>query len=166
MKSALGKGKQSRAALRRPMSNGPERTSADLAAGEGEGSSRPLRSYRELKVWTRAMDLAVLVYELARRMPKEEQYRVTSQMLRAAASVPANIAEGYQRGSRRDYANFVSIARGSLAELETFLILAGRADLIATDAATPALELAEELSRMLRSLRQNLISPKGTADSA
>ena len=67
------------------------------------------------------MDLAEIVYELSKLMPKEERYRMTSQMLRSAASVPANIAEGYQRATRKDYAHFISIARGSLAETEPSL---------------------------------------------
>ena len=62
------------------------------------------------------MDLATLVYALAPSMPKTEQFGMTSQMLRAVASVPANIAEGYQRGTRKDYARFIAISRGSLAE--------------------------------------------------
>jgi four helix bundle protein len=70
------------------------------------------------------MALAAEAYRLARLLPKEEQYRLTGQILRAAASVPANIAEGHARGTRKDYAHFVSIARGSLAETETFLQLA------------------------------------------
>jgi len=115
-----------------------------------------VRSYRDLKVWAKAMELAELVYAVAKQMPSDEQYRMTSQMLRSAASVPANIAEGYQRGTRRDYANFISIARGSLAETETFLLLASRAGLLPNGAATGALELADELSRMLRALRQKL----------
>ncbi len=84
------------------------------------------RGYVDLQVWTKAMDLAALVYRLGKSMPKTELYGMTSQMQRAAASVPANIAEGYQRGSRKDYARFVSIARGSLAETEIFLLLAAR----------------------------------------
>lgn len=115
-----------------------------------------IRSYRDLKVWAKAMELAEQVYRLAKLMPRDEQYRMTSQMLRSAASVPANIAEGYQRGSRRDYANFISIARGSLAETETFLLLASRTGLLPGGAAAGALEQADELSRMLRSLRQKL----------
>jgi four helix bundle protein len=80
-----------------------------------------ITSYRDLQVWQRAMELATAVYQLAKFMPNREEYRLTGQMLRAAASVPANIAEGHMRGTRKDYANFVNIARGSLAELETFL---------------------------------------------
>jgi four helix bundle protein len=115
--------------------------------------------YRELKVWSKAMDLAALVYELSRRMPKEEQYRITAQMLRSAASVPANIAEGHQRGTRRDFAHFISIARGSLAETETFLLLAGRVGLLPPNATGPALSLADELSRMLFAMRRSLSAP-------
>ena len=103
------------------------------------------------------MDLAERVYGLAKLMPTDERYRITSQMLRSAASVPANIAEGYQRATRRDYAHFVSIARGSLAETETFLLLASRTGLLAPDAVQPALDLADELSRMLFRLRQKLL---------
>ena len=76
------------------------------------------------------MDLATECYRLARLMPKAEEFRVTSQSLRATASVPANIAEGWMRGSRKDYARFVSIARGSLAEVETFMQLAQRVGLL------------------------------------
>lgn len=65
------------------------------------------------------MALADAVYALSRQLPKEEQYRLTSQLIRAAISVPANLAEGYMRGTRKDYAHFVSIARGSCAEVET-----------------------------------------------
>ena len=81
------------------------------------------------------MQLAKEVYRLAKLMPKAEEYRLTGQMLRAAASVPANIAEGNCRGTRKDYAHFVSIARGSLAETETFLLLATSVGLGAAAAA-------------------------------
>ena len=117
-----------------------------------------VRSYRDLKVWSKGMAFAELVYAIARKMPREERYGMTSQMLRAAASVPANIAEGYQRGTRRDYANFVSVARGSLAETETHLLLATRVGLLSADMLAPALELADELGRMLRTLRTKLVS--------
>jgi four helix bundle protein len=117
-----------------------------------------VRGYRDLKVWQKAMDLAEDVYRLSRQLPREEQYRLTSQLLRAVASVPANIAEGYQRGTRKDYAHFIAIARGSLAETETFIMLAGRAGFIPDAKAKTILDQADEVSRMLYSLRQRLAS--------
>jgi four helix bundle protein len=79
-----------------------------------------MKGYEDLTVRHKAMDLAAMIYALGPRMPKNEQFGMTSQMQRAASSIPANIAEGYQRGTRKDYARFVAIARGSLAETETF----------------------------------------------
>jgi four helix bundle protein len=115
-----------------------------------------IESHRDLKVWQKGMDLAEEAYRLARLIPKAEEYRLTSQLLRAAASVPANIAEGHARGTRKDYANFVNIARGSLAETETFLLLAVRAGLLKEEQAETALSLTHELGRMLTVLRQRL----------
>ncbi len=117
------------------------------------------RGYRDLKVWEKAMNFAEAVYEVSRRMPREERFGMTSQMVRAAASVPANIAEGYQRSTRKDFAHFVSIARGSLAECETFLMLAVRTRLLTESAAGDALQQADEVSRMLTRLRQRLSQP-------
>src|SRR5262245_35763305 len=75
-----------------------------------------VESHRDLIVWQKGRELAVEAYRLAKLMPKAEEYRLTNQVLRAAASVPANIAEGHVRGTRNDYAQFVSIARESLAD--------------------------------------------------
>ena len=83
-----------------------------------------IESHRDLIVRQKSMRLAADIYGLAKKMPKAEEYRLTSQMLRSAASVPAKIAEGHSRGPRKEFANFVSIARGSLAETETFVMLA------------------------------------------
>ena len=105
------------------------------------------------------MDLALEVYALARVLPKEEQHRLTAQLIKAAISVPANIAEGYKRGTRKDYANFISIARGSCAEVETFLLLAEGAGLAHPDRLSRALVLADEVSRMLTRLRVRLMQP-------
>ncbi len=115
-----------------------------------------VRSYRDLVVWQKGMELAEEAYKLAKLMPRNEEYRLTSQLLRAAVSVPANIAEGNSRGTRRDYAHFISIARGSVAEVETFLQLAVRCDLVKPDHVQAALSLADELGRMLNVLRQRL----------
>jgi four helix bundle protein len=102
------------------------------------------------------MALAANVYRLTREMPRQEEYRLSAQMIRAAASVPANIAEGYARSTRKDYANFVSIARGSLAELETFLQLASDLSLVPGDRCKTVMLDAEEIGRMLTSLRSKL----------
>ena len=120
--------------------------------------SATINSYRELDVWQKGMDFATEVYRLTKLMPRTEEYRLISQVLRAAASVPANIAEGNARGSRREYAQHISIARGSLAEAETFLNLAVRAGLVGGDEATRALALADQLGRQLNILRQRLAS--------
>jgi four helix bundle protein len=107
------------------------------------------------------MDFAAEVYRLTKFMPKSEEYRLVGQILRAAASVPANVAEGNARGSRKEYAQHVSIARGSLAEAETFLLLAVRAGLLPSEQATAALALADQLGRQLNVLRQGLTGASG-----
>lgn len=115
-----------------------------------------IQSYRDLVVWQKSMTLTVEIYRLAKQFPREEQYRLTSQLLRAAASVPANIAEGHARGTRKDYAKFISIARGSTAEVETFLVLAVRVGLLSEDEVGDAVALSEEVSKMLLSLHARL----------
>ena len=113
-------------------------------------------SHRDLVVWQKSMLLAKEVYGLAKRLPKAEEYRLTSQILRSAASVPANIAEGHARGTRKDYARHVSIARGSLAETETFLLLIVSVELLTETDAAVARSLCEEVSKMLTSLLARL----------
>jgi four helix bundle protein len=81
-------------------------------------------SYKELIVWQKATDLAVLIYELTDKFPREEIYGLTSQMRRAAVSIPSNIAEGRFRSTRKDYTQFLRIAYGSGAELETQIEIA------------------------------------------
>lgn len=115
-----------------------------------------MKGYRDLVVWQKGMVLAEQVYALAKLMPREEQYRMTSQVLRSVASVPANLAEGYQRGTRKDYAHFVSIAQGSLAETQTYLELASRVGLLSAESMQAALDSADEVSRMLYALRKRL----------
>ena len=102
------------------------------------------------------MRLATETYQLARFLPKEEEYRLTSQLLRAVASVPANIAEGHARGTRGDYARFVSISRGSLAETETILLLLVNVELMTNERAQPALALCADIGRMLNGLLSRL----------
>jgi len=125
-----------------------------------------LKSHKELVVWAKAMDLAEAIYCLAETMPKKEEYRLTSQLTRAAVSIPANIAEGNARASRKDYAHFISIARGSAAEVETLLLLAMRANLAPEKAVSPLLMLLEEVSRMLNSLRARLAAEPSPRSSS
>jgi len=96
-----------------------------------------LQSYRDLEVWQVAMDLVEATYILTRQYPKEERYGLTSQTQRAAVSVPANISEGYGRTHRGDYKRFLSIARGSLCELETHFTIAVRLGYIPREIMLP-----------------------------
>jgi four helix bundle protein len=116
-------------------------------------------SYRDLSVWQKAMRLATEAYRLTKVLPRSEQYRLTSQLLRAAASVPANIAEGHARGTRKDYAHFISIARGSLAETETLLLLLIEVELVTNERVQPVLALCDEIGRMLNRLHTRLAAP-------
>lgn len=102
------------------------------------------------------MDLTVLVYQLSEKFPSKEAYRLVTQMTRSAASVPANIAEGHARSSKRDFSHFLSIAKGSLMETETFLMLAIRLKYLLQTDAQPALSLVTEISKMLTVLRARL----------
>ncbi len=105
------------------------------------------------------MELARDVYALARVMPKQEEYRLTGQMIRAAVSIAANIAEGHARATRKDYAHFVSIARGSAAELETLVLLARDAALAPEGATDAILETTERVAKMLSRLHARLREP-------
>jgi four helix bundle protein len=115
-----------------------------------------LADYKQLEVWAKSMDLAEAVYEAVKQMPKQEEYRLTSQMIRAAISIPANIAEGHTRASRKDYAHFVNIARASTAELETLCLLAQRTNLLESTTTKPLIAIADEVSRMLNRLHARL----------
>ncbi len=89
-----------------------------------------VQSHRDLIVWQKAMDATVQIYKLAARFPRQETYGLVSQLTRASASVAANIAEGHARGTSRDFAHFVAIAKGSLMETETYLVLAHRLEFL------------------------------------
>jgi four helix bundle protein len=119
-----------------------------------------IKSHRDLVVWRKSMTLAATAYRLTQKFPTAERYRITDQLLRAAASVPANIAEGHGRGTRKDYAHFVAIARGSLAETETFLILAVDVGLVTQIEIKPAADLVDEIERMINALLTRLREPK------
>ena len=115
-----------------------------------------IRSYRDLRVWQAGMDLAEACYVLTKRFPKDELFGMTAQIRRAAASVPANIAEGYGRNSRREYAQFLRIAQGSLKELETHLMLSNRVGLLSPPETNNTLEVTDRLGKMLHRLIRSL----------
>lgn len=98
------------------------------------------------------MQLAREVYRVGARMPKTERYNLTDQMQRAVTSIPSNIAEGYARGSRKEYCRFVKIARGSAAEVETQLLLAMSLEMVSREDVLRALDLVAETRRMLHGL--------------
>jgi four helix bundle protein len=118
------------------------------------------KSHRELVVWQKALRMAVAVYRITAVLPREETFALRSQMTRAAASVPANIAEGYGRGSRREYARFVSIAKGSAAEVDTFLVLGQELGYFTAPQIEPIASQLNEIERMLAVLRMRLIHGK------
>ncbi len=116
--------------------------------------------FKDLDVWKVAMTLAQESYLFTARFPKEEMYGMTSQIRRAAVSIPANIAEGYGRDQTGSFVQFLRIAQGSARELETHLILAERLHLGEQQAVAPLQELCERVSKMLRSLIRSLEARK------
>jgi four helix bundle protein len=122
-----------------------------------------IQSHRDLIVWQKAMDLVVEIYRHADKFPKTETYRLVSQITRAVASVPANIAEGHARSSPKEFAQFLSIAKGSLMETETFTMLAIRLGYLTNEDAAGTLGLITEISKMLTALRMR-IKEKGERD--
>lgn len=108
--------------------------------------------YRELIVWNKAMDLTTEVYKIVGALPKEEQYALSSQIRRAAISVPSNIAEGAGRRSRRDFCHFLKIANGSLNELETQLILCCRLGYVNETFIASAMSISAEVGKMVNAM--------------
>ncbi len=114
--------------------------------------------FKKLQVWQIGMDLAKEIYQLSKLFPKEELYGLTSQIRRASVSIPSNIAEGSQRKSNKEFANFILIAKGSLAELETQIILAKELNYLDEETLENILEQLDKLNRMLFSFRRKLTS--------
>ena len=118
-----------------------------------------VKSYRDLLVWQKAILAAKMVYWLVKRLPREELFALSSQMRRAAISIPSNIAEGHARNSTKEFLQFLSIAKGSKAELETQLILCVEINYLSPDDIAPIMALLEEIGRMINSLIASL-TPK------
>ena|SRR5216110_1086115 len=128
--------------------------------------SGPVRGYRDLIVWQDSMDLVVSIYRITATFPKEERYSLVSQLQRAAVSVPSNIAEGHGRSRTGDYLRHLSVAVGSLSEVETQIQIARRLEYIAEDDQSRLLDSCNAIAKMLggliRSLRRRLESRAGS----
>jgi len=108
-----------------------------------------MQGYQELQIWQRSRQLVSVIYSLAKQFPPNEQYGLVSQIQRCVISVPSNIAEGWSRNSTKEFVNFLYTARGSLAELETQLLLATDLGYIQTSDLTPVLEEIVQINKML-----------------
>nr|CBX27985.1 hypothetical protein N47_G33090 [uncultured Desulfobacterium sp.] len=117
-----------------------------------------LKSYQDLEVWKKSIVLAEMIYRLSAHFPKEEKFGLTSQIRRASISVPANIAEGAERNGTGEFLQFLGIASGSLAEVETFLFLAERLGMVTKDQISQSLTQAADVGRMINGLKRSLRS--------
>lgn len=124
----------------------------------GERNAGEVKSYRDLRVWQEAMNLVETIYALTRALPASEKFGLVSQMNRAAVSVPANIAEGHGSRHRGVYLNHLSISRGSLTELETYLILTVRLGLLQESQVGQAQARCGSVGRLLGALIRALRS--------
>jgi len=122
------------------------------------------KSYKDLLVWQRAIQMTLAIYKLSATFPREEVYGLTSQVRRAAVSVASNIAEGYGRGTRGEYKQFLGMARGSICEVQTQLFIVQELGYGSATLQANALNLSEQVSKMLYSILNKLGQPKAVAD--
>lgn len=126
-----------------------------MASGNPEWNSG-VKTYKELGVWRKAVDLTTEVYRATRCFPDEEKFGLTSQIRRAAVSIPANIAEGWGRGTTREYLRFLLISRASLMELETHGTISTRLGYLSEEEFAGLTTRMDEVGRMLNGLTQKL----------
>lgn len=119
--------------------------------------AKTIRSYRDLDIWKKGIKLSLEIYSLTSSFPDLERFGLTSQLRRAATSVPANIAEGYGRETGKNYIQFIKIARGSLYELDTYITISLGLKYISRDQYNKLRMKTEELSKMINSLLKMLI---------
>lgn len=140
---------------------GGEEKMAELERGSDKKEktgqrNQKFRGYRDLEVWQKAMDVVVECYQTTRKFPKTEAFGLSSQLQRAAVSVPANIAEGRARKYTKEFLKHLSIAYGSLAELETHIQIAERLGYIESDQTKHLLGATSTVGRMINGLRNSL----------
>ena len=115
-----------------------------------------VKSYRELIIWQKSMDLVTMIYKFTASYPREEMFGLTSQLRRAAVSIPANISEGQARNTSGEFRQFLGIAYGSLAELETLTILSNNLNYLTTKNAEILLKNCSEIGKMINGLLKTL----------
>jgi four helix bundle protein len=115
-----------------------------------------IRSFKQLRIWNKGIEIVAEVYRLTHGFPQEERYGLVSQMRRAAVSIPTNIAEGFKRFHSKEYRQFLHIALGSAAELETEIVIAGKLGFLTeTDGGILSDEI-EQISKMMSALLKKL----------
>jgi four helix bundle protein len=115
-----------------------------------------IKDFKDLIVWQKAMELVAEVYQLVKKLPKEEIFALSDQIRRAAISIPCNIAEGQARNSTKEFVHFLAIAKGSKAELETQLLLCVKINYLQNSEIETAINLIHEIGKMLNALQNSL----------
>jgi four helix bundle protein len=119
-----------------------------------------IEGYRKLEVWQKAMSVVTAIYAITEKFPAKEQFALTNQIRRAAVSIPSNIAEGKARYNTKDYVRFLLIARGSIAEVETQLLISQNLIYVSELEVAPILNAIAEVGRMINGLINSLSNPK------
>lgn len=147
----------------RPTCNGRSGARLEIVQLCAMSDDETLSAHERLEAWTRAIDLVVEAYGVARLLPDNERYALTSQMRRAAVSIPANIAEGSARGGPRERMRYLNIARGELAELRTHFTIAERLGYVDTAALKPTRRLSTRVFQLINGLRRYVGRKAGRA---
>ena len=120
----------------------------------------PIRSYRELDVWKKGIELVKETYKLTEKFPEREKYGLVAQMRRSAISIPSNIAEGFRRYHNKEYRQFLYVSLGSCAELETQVTIAKQLEYIRESEEADLLEVLDHIGRMITNLLKKLVGHK------
>ncbi len=121
-----------------------------------------VNTYKDLIVWQKAMEMAIALYPIVKRLPKEETYALGDQMRRAAISIPSNIAEGFGRNSKKEYLQFLYIANGSVYELETQLLLCVQIKYLTEVEIQPVISLLSEIGKIIMTITKKLATNTST----
>ena len=118
------------------------------------------KAHHNLEVWKHSLNFVTKIYKITANFPADEKFGLVSQMRRAAVSIPSNIAEGAARNSKKEFINFLHIAQGSTAELETQILISRNLNFVTQSQAQPLVKELEEISRMIIGLQKSLRSSK------